>query len=365
MSQLQPYEMIDRVMTTVEPEFSRIVVSYGWGVIPKAQLLAAKKQVMKSDYAMKLAANNPQSLHDSVTTAAVLGVDLTEGKRQGWLVPRDGGIAFQIGYKGLEAIHQRLGIIDRLVIRSIFANDQFSWSGDDHEKPVHNSTDWFNESARGDVIGAYSITYFPDGTIQVMLASTEEIYRDHRDKSDSWKKVDKRQYSPWFTSPKAMIEKTMAIIASKQWPAATKDGEKASEVLERLHQSETADYSEYKQQQTELLTVNDLHAFMLAGDSLGVYLLQKGKDAEVIMSYYWWPASPKGLKGACRDNAEAMKQQGQTLYECILKAIEDDAEFQLYECIEAATSETRKMLAADIGKERTDKIKEMLARVKE
>lgn len=354
--------VIDNAIATVEPEYNKIVVSHGWGVIPKSQLLAAKRQVMKTDYAMKLAMNNPQSFQDAVTTAGVLGVDLTEGKRQGWLVPRDGGIAFQIGYKGIEAIHQRLGVIKRLVVRTVHQNDTFNWSGDDQEKPQHNA-DWFNESSRGEMIGAYSITYFPDGTYQVMSESVQAIYRDHRDKSDSWKNERARNYSPWKNHPKAMIEKTMAQIAAKQWPSATEDQEKASQVLERLHEAETADYSVYKSDGT--LMVNDLHAYMLAGDALGVYLLHKSKTAEEIMEYNWWPASPKGLKGACRDNCEAMKLTGQELYDCILSAIESEQAFNLVECIESATAETKRMLAADIGEEKTAAIKELMKQVQE
>ncbi len=357
-----PMEVIDGALVTVEPEYRQIISSHGWRMIPRSQLLAAKRQIMKTDYAMKLAISNPQSFQDAVTTAGILGVDLTEGKRQGWLVPRDGRIAFQIGYKGIEAIHQRLGVISRLVVRTVHENDQFSWSGDDQEKPDHNAGDWFNESARGEVVGAYSITYFPDGTLQVMSESVEAIYRDHRDKSDSWKNEKARRYSPWMNHPKAMIEKTMAQIAAKQWPAATHEPEKASEVLERLHQTETDDYSVYKG--TDALIVNELHAFMLASDALGVYLLHKqAKDEEEIMAWHWWPATPKGLKGACRDNCEALKSAGQELYSCILNAIDAEEAFRLAECIDSATAETKRMLAADIGEAKTATIKALLKQV--
>lgn len=359
----QALQVIEGAISNVAPEFSKIVVSHGWGVIPDTQLLAAKRQVMKSDFAMKLAMNNPVAFQEAIKTAAIFGVDLTEGKRQGWLVPRDGAISFQIGYKGIEAIHQRLGVIDRLAVRTVHENDQFDWSGDDQEKPSHKA-DWFNESSRGEMIGAYSITYFPDGGYQVMSESVEAIYREHRDKSDSWKNERARNYSPWKNHPKAMIEKTMAQIAAKQWPAARQDQEKASQVLERLHEAETADYSVYKQGNDGLL-VNELHAFMLAGDALGVYLLLKTATQEQQMDWYWWPSQPKGLKGQCKTHLENMRASGAELYECINNAIDAEETFSLAECMDAATGETRKMLAADIGPEKTELVKALLKKVEQ
>ena len=202
---------ISNVLQAIEPQYHNIAIRHGWGLIAKTQVAAAYKQLSKSAYLMKVAENNPQSVYNAVETAAILGVDLTEGKRQGWLVPRENSIVFQVGYKGIEAIHQRLGVIKRLVVQTVRENDEWSWSGDDQEKPTHIA-DWMNEKARGEIAGAYAITYFPDSSIQVKVSSVEAIYRDHRDKSDSWKKVDSRKYSPWMNHPEAMIEKTMAIL---------------------------------------------------------------------------------------------------------------------------------------------------------
>lgn len=353
-----------QVINNIEPEYQRIAVSHGYGLIAKAQMAAAYKQITRNSYTFSVAEKFPQSLYNAIETAAILGVDLTEGKRQGWLLPRKDQydntvIVFQIGYKGIEAVHQRLGVIKRLVVQTVRKNDEWSWSGDDQEKPAHKA-DWMNESARGEITGAYAITYFPDDSIQVKAASVETIFRDHRDKSDSWKKEDKRKYSPWMNHTEAMIEKTMAVIASKQWPASSANQEAASKVLERLHQAETADYSDYKGD--NVIQLNELHAFMLANDSLGVYLFQKAKGEE-LTKYYWWPDTPKGLKGACRSNFERMTAQGLELLECIKSSINEDNPFNLKECIELATVETKRMLSRELGEETTKQIKDMLKRV--
>lgn len=113
------------------------------------------------------------------------------------------------------------------------------------------------------------------------------------------------------------------------------------------------------------LEVNELHAFMLAGDALGVYLLLKTATQEQQMDWYWWPAQPKGLKGHCKTHLENMQAAGQELYRCILDSIESESEVELCECMDAATSETKRMLAADIGAEKTASIKALLSKVEQ
>ena len=86
---------------------------------------------------------------------------------------------------------------------------------------------------------------------------------------------------------------------------------------------------------------------------------------EELTQYYWWPDSPKGLKGACKENFERMTAQGLELLECIKSSIENDKPFNLKECIELATTETKRMIRDELGEEAAQQIKEMLKRVKD
>lgn len=354
-------QVIDGTMTQAAPEYSKMLQSHGFGLVPDAQLLAAKRQIMKTEFAMKCAANRPDAVLDAIRTAGTLGLDLTEGKRQGWLVPRDGQIAFQIGYKGYEAIYQRIGVIDRLSVAIVYANDEFNWSGDDSEKPTITppNGNWFDKPARGEPSGAFCVTYFPDGSLQVVTSSVTEIYENHRNKSDSWKNPKAKPYSPWTNHPEEMIKKTMVYIASKQWPASSSEDAQASKVLELLHEAETRDHSEYSNT-VDIVTVNPLHTLMMMDDCLGVYLLQKDKDVEEITQLHYWPAELK-LKGALKARAEQMRQEGESLLAQINSYLEQEDSHGLYESLELSTRYTRYLLSQHLGDEVYNKIKELLA----
>ena len=74
---------IDNMITKSAGQFVSTISQYKWDIMPDSQLQAAKVALTKNDYIMQVAAKNPGSVHDSLMQAAILGVDLTEGKRQG------------------------------------------------------------------------------------------------------------------------------------------------------------------------------------------------------------------------------------------------------------------------------------------
>ena len=188
---------VENAITGAAGQFVSTISQYKWELVPDSQIHAAKQALTKSDYIMKIAAGNVEAVHNALVQSAVLGLDLTEGKRQGWLLPRKNQcgktvIHLQVGYKGVEAIHQRMGVIDRLVIRVVRKNEKFEWDGDDSEKPRHKA-DWFaDEKTRGEISGAYAITYYPDGSINVVTAPITDIFEKHRDRSESYKSYKAR-----------------------------------------------------------------------------------------------------------------------------------------------------------------------------
>jgi len=293
---------------------------------------------------------------------------LTDGKRQGWLLPRKNQqgktvIQLQVGYKGVEAIHQRMGVIDRLAIRVVRENDDFNWSGDDPETPDHKAEDWFApEEQRGPIVGVFSITYFPDGNIQVMTAPISEIYEKHRDRSDSWKSYSAKIANgesayppPWVTDEKAMIEKTMAYIASKQWPADIRNQEAASKILETLHETDIADYSlQYTKEQRDAF-----YSFLEADDSLGMYLFSKHVDIEVFSALF--NTFKKGEKTKMKDRVRKMEDMGQKLLDGVLNSIENNDSGELMECLEGSIDVTKKMISRRLDDAKKRVFEEMLA----
>jgi len=343
MSDQQLVKSVDKAIVGAGPGYASTISKYQWALVPDSQLLAAKTALTKSDFLMKIAADSPEYVENALMHAAILGVDLTEGKRQAYLVPRKNQrkqtvIQLQVGYKGVEAIHQRMGVIDRLSIRVVRQQDEYDWSGDDAEKPKHNPGRFKTDEERGPIEGAFSVTYFPDGSIQVATAAISEIYEKHRDVSDSWKdykkKVDAGQWAfppPWVTFEKAMVEKTMAFIAAKQWPANYRDHEIASKIVSTLHEIDVSDYTElsagYTSDQKEAFD-----AFIEGDDSLGLMLFMRYVGDRVYTNLY--NSGAKGKKCALKKTCSDMEHQGNAIYQIALDAIAAGENMLLLEQIE-------------------------------
>lgn len=337
---------------------------YQWSILPDSQLQAAKQALSKSDYIAQIACQDVDAVHDSLIKAAILGLDLTEGKRQGWLVPRKNGfgktvIQLQVGYKGVEAIHQRMGVIERLSVRVVYEKDTFEWSGDDQEKPAHQA-DWLS-SDRGNPKGAFIITYFPDSTFRVNVASIDEIYSKHRAFSDSYKTYERKLKEfesgkgsapfppPWVTHEQAMIEKTMAYIASRQWPAHIRDEGVASKILETLHEVDASDYSMgYTKEQKAAF--DELREF---NDALGLRLFQSRVGIEVYSRLFldWKASIPRGDKIKQATALDKLAETGVDMLDNIEDAISNEDIGLLHENLEGITDIGKRMLMSHLGKE--------------
>jgi len=367
---------VDNAVTGAAGQFVSTLSQYKWDLLPDSQLHAAKQALTKNDYIMNVAANNPESVHESLIQAAILGLDLTEGKRQGWLLPRKSqkkdakgnaitNIQLQVGYKGVEAIHQRMGVIDRLVIRVVRKNDSFEWSGDDQEKPKHEA-DWFADNeTRGEISGAFAITYLPDGNIHVVVAPITDIFEKHRDRSESYKsykaKTDKKQWAhepPWVSDEKSMVEKTMAYIAAKQWPANIRDSEQSSKILQTLHETDIADYNyQYTTQQKEAF-----YSFIENDDPLGMFLFEKRVDMEVYTSLHrgMIGAIPRGGKTQRRKEHADFVSTGENVFFDILKSLDSKDAGQLSENVEGCSEITMKLLNAALNKDQQREFEELM-----
>ena len=362
---------VGKIVNESSGQYVSTLSQYKWDLLPDSQLQAAKAALSKSDYIMKIAAQSPGSVHSSLVQSAVLGLDLTEGKRQGWLLPRKNQqgktvIQLQVGYKGVEAIHQRMGVIDRLVIRAIREKDTFEWSGNDQEKPKHVAEWLHSDEQRGVIKGAFAITYYPDESINVTVASISEIYEKHRDRSDSYKSYMKKKNAgekafppPWITDEKSMVEKTMAYIASKQWPANIRNSEASSKILETLHSIDVSDYS---------LAYNEEHkkAFqdiVNADDALGYYLLSKRLDIEIFSALHgdFVRLIPKG-DGRMKEKARlnAMRVTGEQILHNVYNALSDNDEGLLFESVDGILVITEKMLKATFSDEQAKIYKELM-----
>jgi len=364
---------IDDLVNSIFPEYTNTIAQFQWALVPESQKHAAVVQLTKSSYIEKIAKSQPESVRTALIQAATLGLDLTDGKRQGWLLPRKAAngltvVVLQVGYKGVEAINQRMGVIDRLMVRVVREGDDFEWSGDDAEKPTHvakaiggESQNWFaTDAERGQIVGAFAVTYLPDGTTITATAPISTIFEKHRDTSDSYKSyLDKKAKGenpfppPWVTFEEEMVLKTMTYIAAKRWPANIRDSEISSNIISTLDEVDFADYQSmrngYTQEQKAMFD-----EFLAASDGLGMYLLEsylRGTDENVFSRLY--NSAEKGKKVATKKAVDDLLAVGLEAYRFIEQAFDADDITLLLENIDDSTDNAIKLLRRFLGRERS------------
>lgn len=348
----KPADAVGQIIQASAPALISAYRQHQWSLVPDAQLLAARKQLTRSDYTMRIAALNPESTQDAIVTSAVLGLDLTEGKNQAWLLPRSVDnstrIVLQVGYKGVEAIHQRLGVIDRLSVRIVRQADAFEWSGDESEKPTHTA-DWFApEAKRGPIVGAFAITYYPDGSTQTVVKGIDEIYEKHRNTSDSWKSYQRRLAKgesphppPWESFPAEMVAKTMAYVARKQWPANIRNAEVAGAIIDRLNEVDFADYESLREGYTEE-QLAEFNRLIEEGFGLPLYLFYLYVGDEVYSNLY--NSAPKGEKMRLKERAKRLEDEGVNILHLLRSHLEDGSDMAALEIVQELTDPYRKLL---------------------
>lgn len=171
-------------------------------------------QSLSSEYAMKIAMSNKQSVIDAVTNVAAIGISLNPAKKQAYLVPRDGKICLDISYMGLIDLAVSSGAIKWAQAAVVFQSDTFELRGYD-EPPVHNFQPFAAD--RGLPVGVYCVVKTADNEYLTHSMSIKEVF-DIRDRSSQSFKGGKA--SPWKTDEAEMIKKTCIKQAYKYWPKA-------------------------------------------------------------------------------------------------------------------------------------------------
>lgn len=170
-----------------------------------------------SEYAMKIAMANRQSVVDAVINVAAIGISLNPAKKQCYLVPRDGKICLDISYMGLIDLAVQDGAVRWAKAELVYSSDVFRLNGHG-VAPTHNS-DPFSKD-RGEIIGAYCVAKLPDGDFMTETMSIDDILAI-RDRSAAWKAwVSKQKKCPWVTDHGEMCRKTVVKRASKYWASS-------------------------------------------------------------------------------------------------------------------------------------------------
>tara|TARA_Y100001951_G_scaffold105377_1_gene122755 strand:+ start:9264 stop:10217 length:954 start_codon:yes stop_codon:yes gene_type:complete len=203
--QLQPYQ---DAIATAKTHFVKVAEQ---SVDYDRECVFAGQALMKNDFAMKTANNNPNSVHLAMINVASTGLTLNPANAYAYLVPRDGSIMLDISYKGLIKIATDSGSILWARADIVYSEDTFVYHGPAN-MPEHQA-DPFAQN-RGEIVGAYCIAKTKDGDILTEVMPMAEIAKI-RDKSMSYAKGKSSPWKDWFEQ---MAKKAVIKRACKTWP---------------------------------------------------------------------------------------------------------------------------------------------------
>ena len=205
---------IDKLVYAVAPLFEQMSVDKGIVFAREAEF--AIQAICASEFAMKIARENSQSVRDAVTNIAAIGISLNPAKKQAYLVPRKGEICLVISYMGLLDLAIQSGSIMWGQAELVYAADEFTMNGFD-QPPTHKRNPFASD--RGALVGVYSVVKTKDGDYLTATMTAAEVYAI-RDRSDAWKsyKKDSSKTCPWVTDEGEMVKKTIIKRAYKTWP---------------------------------------------------------------------------------------------------------------------------------------------------
>lgn len=209
-----PSFAVDKLIYDVASTFDSVCVDKGIVFAREAEF--AIQAICSSEYALRIARENPQSVRDAVTNIAAIGISLNPAKKQAYLVPRKGAICLVISYMGLLDLAIQSGSILWGQAEQVYATDEFTMNGYD-QPPTHKRNPFSKD--RGLLVGVYVVVKTKDGDYLTGTMTTDEVYAI-RDRSDAWKayQKDKSKTCPWVTDEGEMVKKTIIKRAHKTWP---------------------------------------------------------------------------------------------------------------------------------------------------
>lgn len=223
-------QVIEQTVYSVEPLFNEVRTVPTMAFKREAEF--AIQVLMGNEYAMAIAAKNPQSVRDAVTNVGSIGLSLNPAEKLAYLVPRKNKICLDVSYMGLMRLATECGAIQWAQCNVVHANDTFELNGFD-KPPTHIYNPFSTDEQRGDEIGVYCVVKANNGDYLVHSMSVDEV-NAIRDRSESWKA---KKSGPWLTDRKEMVKKTCVKQASKYWPRKDGSVNRLDHAIEVLNQA--------------------------------------------------------------------------------------------------------------------------------
>lgn len=253
----------------------------------------AMQALMKNDFAMKTANNNPNSVHLAMINVASTGLTLNPANGYAYLVPRDGAIHLDISYKGLIKIATDAGSIVWARAEVVYADDRFEYRGP-AEAPVHVADPF--KGGRGEIVGAYCIAKTNDGDVLTEVMPRDEIEKI-RSKSTAWTKGDLGRKGPWEEFFSEMCRKAVVKRASKTWPY-TDRSEIVGQAIEIANTAEggydlesAEEKAARRKAEHDAAVVRNFDTVRLIRDELARYEETQDPDALYTVAQAWFELS--------------------------------------------------------------------------
>lgn len=180
----------------------------------------------------------PQSIQESITNVAAIGLSLNPNRGYAYLVPdsiKAGNqwvkvCQLRVSFKGLVKIATDSGAIKFVRAEIVREKDAFVYNGP-MSAPTHQMNPFGD---RGEVVGVYCVAKTPDGEYLTDVMSMAEIQkiRDAAKRDGVWSK--------WFEE---MCKKAIIKRASKLWPMGNGE-ERFSRAVAVVNDAEGSDFIE-------------------------------------------------------------------------------------------------------------------------
>ena len=260
------------ILPTLQKSF---ITQNTYGLKFESECLFARQQLIKNDYTVSTAQNNPNSLKSAILNVAAIGISLNPAVAHAYLVPRDGSICLDVSYRGLVKLATDSGAIEWAKAVLVYENDTFEMNGV-WGPPLHKCNPFSKD--RGPLIGGYCLAKLSTGDKDYMVdvMTFEEM--------EKIRQTSKAKKGPWLTWPDEMRKKTLIKRASKSWPQSN-GRDRLDEAVQILNEHEgieevreygAADFLRPSKEQTE------------------TYL--QLSQADPVEFFLWWNAQDEKLK---------------------------------------------------------------------
>lgn len=293
-----------------EKEFSRALSNPEMTFIQECHF--AKQQILRNDYSLQIARQNPQSLKNAITNVAAIGISLNPALSQAYLVPRDGMMVLDVSYRGFIKLATDTGVVKWCRAELVYERDDFKYHG--AFKAPELITYPFSE--RGEIVGVYCVAKTEDGDHMVEVMTVAEI-NQVRDTSKAYLKAvkDGKTNSVWHMWYGEMARKTVIKRASKTWPYSS-GRQRLDKAVEVVNQHEGMALSQFTVEEKEMYDY-----LMSKDDALGFLVFNKALSTSASIALH--NSGAKGSKVALKERSNELMRRGQEELDTYVAQLED------------------------------------------